>query len=261
MAGFIISGIHSVFEFINPQKFQQVFVGTVSESGQLIFIIFISLSLLFHFRKTNQQYRLQLLNFICLLTSLLALFCNLKRGPWMGVLIGLVIFFTSFNPLYLIILVPLFVLPFFIWETLQTRLFDSIEHFFIQGGRADLWELASNLVLNFPLGIGFNNSEILRNYSQIIPPEHKHFHNNYLNILIEAGWLSLFLFILFFFFLLKSAFQKSSNNVIALGLFSAISAFLIAGLVEYNFGDSEVLMMLFVSCGLLLSIERTDSLS
>jgi O-antigen ligase len=76
-----------------------------------------------------------------------------------------------------------------------------------------------------------------------------HLHNNILQIAAERGLLCLAAFLWFIFEvyadlgrMLKTAADKSRWNI--LSAIAAVTGFLIAGLFEYNFGDSEVLLLL-----------------
>jgi putative inorganic carbon (hco3(-)) transporter len=76
-----------------------------------------------------------------------------------------------------------------------------------------------------------------------------HLHNNILQIAAERGLLCLAAFLWFIFQvyadlgrMLKTAPAKSRWHI--LSAIAAVTGFLIAGLFEYNFGDSEVLLLL-----------------
>jgi O-antigen ligase len=77
-----------------------------------------------------------------------------------------------------------------------------------------------------------------------------HLHDNFLQILAERGMFALASFLLACLFiilqLLKSLRSRTGEwRVITIGVFFAFIGFLIAGLFEYNFGDSEIKFMLF----------------
>ena len=48
-------------------------------------------------------------------------------------------------------------------------------------------------------------------------------------------------------------------HALAVAIFASFVGFHVAGLVEYNFGDSEVLEIFFVNTRLGLALERTTS--
>jgi putative inorganic carbon (hco3(-)) transporter len=76
-----------------------------------------------------------------------------------------------------------------------------------------------------------------------------HLHNNILQIAAERGLLCLAAFLWFLVELYRSLLRqlkKSTDNTrwVTLGSLAALTGFVISGLTEYNFGDSEVLVLL-----------------
>lgn len=186
-----------------------------------------------------------------------ALLMNLKRGPWSGVVIGALILMFLYSrkvllPISLLLIsLLLFVTP------VRDRLQKSEQDFFIAGGRSVIWQIGEELALKYPLGIGYDNSGFLRNYSKEIPRTLKHFHNNLLNITVEAGWLGVAVFCWWIISILKAAFTLKGDRgdkVLAHSIGCAIVAWQIAGLVEYNFGDGEVVCVSYILIGLLLRL-------
>lgn len=191
---------------------------------------------------------------VCLPLLTCALLVNLKRGPWLGVLVGtsslLFVYARRLIPPLAIaaILLALSVTP------IRDRLLDSYEHFTIEGGRSTIWRIGAELVSEYPLGIGYNNSRILREFAPEIPPELTHFHNNLINITAETGWLGVMVITWLLVVVVKSCFRDRLTPLyVAIG--AAVISWQVAGLVEYNFGDSEVTILVWVLLGLLLQRE------
>ncbi|WKZ57905.1 MAG: O-antigen ligase family protein [Bdellovibrionota bacterium] len=177
-----------------------------------------------------------------------ALVVNLKRGPWVGAFLGSLLFLAVYRrrwvlPGMLVIALCLLL------EPIQQRLLASRSDFFIAGGRNEIWSIGRELALRFPLGIGFDNSAFLRTFSTEVPPELTHFHNNLLNILVETGWLGLAAFVVWIVAVLRFCFRKRATgqwSFLLTGIGCAVLAWQIAGGLEYNFGDSEVLYVVYV---------------
>jgi O-antigen ligase len=94
----------------------------------------------------------------------------------------------------------------------------------------------------------------LTEYSKSIPTELNHFHNNLIQVAVENGWLGLTIFCWWILSILKLALSAKGSwekILLARTFGCAIMAWQIAGLVEYNFGDSQVLFAVFVVMGLL----------
>jgi O-antigen ligase len=136
----------------------------------------------------------------------------------------------------------------------QQRLLDSYEHFTIAGGRSTIWRIGAELASEYPLGIGYHNSGILRQFAPEIPSELKHFHNNLINIAAETGWLGMAVFVWFIVSIVTLCFKdRSAPLYVAIGC--AIVSWQVAGLVEYNFGDSEITLVVWALLGLVLQRE------
>lgn len=204
------------------------------------------------------------------------LLANLKRGPLAGVFIGGSLLLLLHGRRLLVPLAGAVVLLVAVVTPVRERIEQSSEHFFISGGRSVIWEIGSELAARYPLGIGYDNSKVLRKFSSEIPHELRHFHNNLLNIVVEAGWIGLMLYLWWIATLLRIGFRgvvpavdasahseqsracASEQQGCRVGILmnSIAAAFLswqVAGLVEYNFGDSEVTLLAFFIAGLLLS--------
>lgn len=194
-----------------------------------------------------------------------ALLINLKRGPWAGVLVGslLLLSFNSRKLTALIVGLSLF-LSIGV-EPIRSRIQQAPLDFFIEGGRATIWNIAADLAARYPVGVGFNNSSHLLHYSSRIPKDNSHFHNNFLNILVETGALGLLVFLWWIYVLLRQALVKyrlavrsgdEVGSTMPLVLGAAILSWQIAGTVEYNFGDTEVFLVALVVITLLGKAEK-----
>jgi O-antigen ligase len=124
----------------------------------------------------------------------------------------------------------------------------------IEGGRSTIWRIGAELLSEYPLGIGYHNSGVLREFTPEIPSELKHFHNNLLNIATETGWLGVAIFLWLLFAAVTASFRNRREPLfVAFG--AALISWQVAGLVEYNFGDSEVTIMVWIILGMLLGRE------
>lgn len=248
-----IASIHSILEFSYPLNFQRLFIGTVSESGQITLSLFLALGLFASLvSKDKKNFKLILVSLLFTILILIGLLVNLKRGPWGGVLVGGLIFFIIMKRRFIIPFIACLLAPIFAFESFRDRVLNSIDHFFISGGRGDIWEIGYELVSKFPLGIGYGNSSFLRAYSTSVPAELQHFHSNFLNIVVEGGVLSLAIFLWFLFELFKQVALTKSRSYFVVSSICGVIAWQVAGLVEYNMGDSEVMLLAYLTIALLL---------
>lgn len=170
-----------------------------------------------------------------------ALILNLKRGPWAGVFLGACYLLWRFRRR---LILPIFLAGIGVVvgvSPIRDRVLESSENFFIKGGRNTIWETALDVSVRFPLGVGVGNASVLRDFSPDVQEGLSHFHSNPLNILAETGWVGLFLFGAFIVRCVREGLSKKDNFFAALSV-AAVICWQVAGLVEYNIGDTEVLL-------------------
>lgn len=251
LAGSALTAGYTLLGAAAPSLFPRLFLGQMTQSGQLLFAIGLILPRLL--RGGGQQRRLPL----ALLLYVLALIVNLKRGVWLGVLatVSAIAMLTSRR--LVLIAGAVIVVTITAVSPVRARIANSARDLFLPGNRHDIWLAAIDVVRRFPMGVGRKNGEILRDYPNI-PQHHKHAHNNLLQITLEDGFLGLALFLWWmvrFAVLSWGAYrriplQDAVLHPIAVAVFATFVGFHVAGLVEYNFGDSEVLEAFFLTMGL-----------
>jgi hypothetical protein len=207
---------------------------------------------------------------IILLSSILplmicTLLINLKRGPWLGIVAAiLLLMIINFRrlaiPLLIIPLLAIVMACVLLISPIRDRLSNSYDDFFDRGGRSDLWNIALEFIQEYPLGIGFDNSRYLKDFTTRVPPELKHFHNNLLNITSEVGWLGLILFLSWIILILLRGLKDERSNSLSVAVACAVIAWQLAGVVEYNFGDSEVLIVAYMVIATLLMKRSSETL-
>ncbi len=212
---------------------------------------------------------IELFNLVWVVAALLfaALLINLKRGPWFGVFFELLVigFLLSKRLLVWSIVIAAFLL--LTLSPARERIFNVQDHFNISGGRKVMWELGIELSQRFPLGLGLNNAKYMQELDDTIPYEHRHMHNNLLNILVETGWIGLGIFIWWMFLIFKMGFgiylySQTQNDklrtqlgLLALCLTAALVGWQVSGFVEYNFGDGEIRLIAFFFMGILFVVD------
>jgi putative inorganic carbon (hco3(-)) transporter len=120
-----------------------------------------------------------------------------------------------------------------------------------------MWASAVQMARDYPL-IGVGPGGVRREYPRYAAPEYRekprgHFHNTPLQILVERGvlglaaWLAIFVA---FFWRAQAVLralgpQAARERALVAGSVAAIAGFLVGGLTEYNFGDSEVVLLAY----------------
>jgi O-antigen ligase len=196
-----------------------------------------------------------------------ALALTLGRSAWIGASVAIALL-LALKDLRLTILLPLFVAVLFaVAPGTVTRRVMSI--FDVQEptnqDRLAMIEMGARMVNDHPLtGVGPNM--IPRVYAQYRPdyainPINPHLHNVPLQIAAERGLPALAVWLWFVCSLVVAQFRlfrRQRDKVPAAAALAAVSAMLAAGLFEYNFGDSEFLMLFLVLVTLPFAAARGD---
>jgi len=92
-----------------------------------------------------------------------------------------------------------------------------------------------------------------------------HFHNNLVQVAVQTGILGLTIFVFLMFNIVRSEWEGYRAvgdrflKCISLGNLAAFAGFFINGMFEYNFGDSEVIMLIWFTLGLSIACRRLSS--
>ena len=132
--------------------------------------------------------------------------------------------------------------------------------------RVAMLHIGERMVAARPLtGVGPNM--VQRQYAQYRGPDavkavNPHLHNNLLQIAAERGLLALALWLWFIVAVVRDLWQRFSSGrqrELAAAALAATGALLAAGFFEYNFGDSEVLMLFLIVVTLPASADRSTA--
>lgn len=201
----------------------------------------------------------------CMLAiQFLGLVVNFKRGSWACALIFVVLFILlQANWKYILIPVGLIAvlaaLP-----SIQERAMQIKEEFRTDhGGRITMWfKITPCLIETHPWGIGYGalTSEMMKDCAPEVEPFRDHLHSNVPQVLISTGWLGLAIYLVWMGWALIDAIarlrwsaragptERTLATIVLLMLLGLYSN----GLIEYNFGDSEIL----IAYALLMGIPR-----
>ncbi len=184
---------------------------------------------------------------------------SLTRNVWLVIAAGVGIFLVFFKPFYFLVLAPLLlILALLAPPAVRSRVL-SIVDLHDESNRDRIYMVYSGLKIagDYPwTGVGSNNiaKVIAGNESRYRHPQAKkinmHLHNNFIQILAERGIFALASFVLACFFIIWQLSRllptrSGEWRAITAGVLFAFVGFLVAGLFEYNFGDSEIKFILF----------------
>jgi O-antigen ligase len=133
--------------------------------------------------------------------------------------------------------------------------------------RVHMWRSGLAMARDHPL-TGVGPRQVGKIYPRYAAPEvtHKHrraLHSTPIQLLVERGvvglaaWAAIFAAFFAHAWPLarRLAADADPRHAIVTGAIAAVTGFLVAGLTEYNFGDSEVLMLVMLVMSLPLVIE------
>ncbi|MFB0563926.1 MAG: O-antigen ligase family protein, partial [Candidatus Lokiarchaeia archaeon] len=129
----------------------------------------------------------------------------------------------------------------------------------------EFWEGSLRILKDYPItGLGWEGFRLV--YPRYKPPEGRylvcHAHNNFIDVAVDSGLLGLGIFLWLLVTVYKVGFhifkelEDGYFKGIAWGFLGSFTAFLIAGLTQYNFGDSEVVMLFYFLLGMVMVIPR-----
>lgn len=192
-----------------------------------------------------------------------ALLLSETRGAWLGALaaIALIAFVKDRRlPLAMAVLLPLayWVLPRQFQLRVQSIYGTQDES---SAARLNMWSTGVQMIRAHPwLGVGPNQITALA-YQYGGNPRYQprfftHLHNDFLQLAAERGipGLAAWLWLLIRFFwdaagLVRKSVRQPFAHAVGWGVIGALTALLVAGLFEFNLGDSEVLMLLLLLMG------------
>jgi O-antigen ligase len=119
---------------------------------------------------------------------------------------------------------------------------------------------------------GWGDIDLRKYYITYITPideaEGGHLHNNFMMLLVTLGTIGIVatmaMFVKIFLFeveVVKSTSEHWLYGSIALGSFASYLGFHINGLFEWNFGDHEIAVLLWLTVGLTLAVKNLHTKS
>ena len=200
---------------------------------------------------------------------LVALSLTLTRGAWVGVAIGVAVLLLS-KDFRLLAVIPAVAVIGIVFAPQQmidrwNSIFDPTD--LTSRDRVAMLQAGVSMVKDYPLtGVGPNQIErAYPNYrvAEAVKPTNPHLHNVPMQIAAERGLPALAAWIWFVITLvagLSKLLRRSRHKGLAAAALGGVAAMLAAGLTEYNFGDSEFLMLLLVIVTLPFAANRDGGL-
>ena len=212
-------------------------------------------------RNVNRRERI--FGILAALVLVFGLLVSLTRGAWVGLIVGVVVLLIIQGRMRWLLLLPVIVICLYAGgpADFRQRLFNTVQFSgeASAGERIRMWQAGYKIIRLHPIfGVGVDM--IRWEYERfrvkgVMRPWTGHLHSNPIHLAAERGlpalaaWL--WIWIAFFCQGVKRLRRQLSEEgwtaraEMASAGIAAVAAFLTAGLFEYNFGDSEVVMMVY----------------
>jgi len=223
----------------------------------LVALCLLSGALLLGFEPIPRRW---LMGALCVLVF--GLVIHFKRGVWFSsvLVLGWVTIGSAKRRAAWVVLCIVLVLAFV--PQVRTRL-DLLKEAtsYRAGGRYVLWaRVAPQLLTRYPEGMGWKavTHQDLAQHARYLQPELDHLHNNVLQIALELGWVGLSVWLAWMGVALKTSYESYRTLArrgdplawVGLGCLAAFCGILLNGMVENNFGDTEIMMAICFVLGL-----------
>jgi putative inorganic carbon (HCO3(-)) transporter len=236
----------------------------MTTGGILMMVDLVAIALLLNLKRRRELAALGAV--VALVSTCLAV--TYTRSAWMGLLVGLLLMAILRHRKVLFLFLILAILIPFTPHGFKARAAsivdpkDPTNH-----ERVLMWQAGWRMLKDRPV-LGLGPIDMKEPYQRYKQPEAKeivgHLHNNFVQVAATMGALGLLAFLYWIFAMLKcqaNAYRKVPGNErfmkgVVLGILAAYTGFLVNGLFEWNFGDSEVIMLVWLFTGLALATER-----
>jgi len=218
----------------------------------------------FLFSAPRSRYRWFYLGSFLLIESALVL--SLTRSAWMGTLVaGLLLLFLKDWKLLLLAPILAAVAVALLSGDVERRILSLVRPDTSGWDRVYMLEAGSRIVKNHPL-LGVGPEMVSEVYPIYVEPDARrhdnpHLHNNLVQVAAERGLPALLAFLWFVGTSLYLAIRELGRTprrgaALAAGALAVLLSGVVAGLFEYNFGDSEVQMLFLFAMSIPPILER-----
>ena len=205
---------------------------------------------------------------------------HFKRGVWISLVAVVVLLVLRTRRWRLLLALAGCALLLLLLPQVRTRLIRLHEVREVRtGGRLVLWtETAPSLYAAYPMGMGWcavTQDDFSAHSSHVVQKKLNHLHNNFMQIRLELGWMGVLCWsgLIGMVLLLYARSgggwnagaceqQCAETRWMTLGGGGAFFGLLVNGMVEYNFGDTEILMLysfLIGCCSVLWFLKKGET--
>ena len=237
--------------------------GSMTQGQVLMMGVVATLALWLYSRPDDKGRRMLLL---LLVAEVLASLVNFKRGSWFCTLVlaGVLLAVRTGWKVWVGALVTLVIVA--CLPPVQARMGQLRGEFNVNGGgRLTMWcRIAPYLIEKYPMGVGYGSltNKHMREAYRRVEPNRNHLHANWAQVLVTTGWLGLGVYLAWMVRTLIDAIRAArlsragpaDERVAAVIVLLLLAGLLLNGFVEYNFGDTELMLVYAVLMGLAAAL-------
>ncbi len=199
------------------------------------------------------------------------LLINFKRGSWFCALILVAVIFLIRLRWKAWLMASVVILAFFLLPPVQSRMGQLSREFNSEGGgRLTMWfKIAPQLIRDNPMGVGYGclTNDRMKAVYRRVEPHRNHLHANWAQVLVETGWIGFLLYLAWMIrtlcdgatWIRTTRGQALEVHAAACMVVLLLAGLMLNGLVEYNFGDTEMMFVYAVMMGLAVAGARSRS--
>jgi O-antigen ligase len=209
--------------------------------------------------------RLRIASGLAALATVAALFYSFTRSSWVGAFVSVVVILAFLRRRLLVpfvaalvIFVVLLPAP---YRARVASIWDPSYRTNVQ--RLELLRGGAEIFKEHPV-IGVGTMDLAEVYREHMPAGavyvHGHMHNDFLQIAVEMGIVGLVAFVVLlvsFFWLMARNLRLDlapGERAFVVGSIAALAGFIVNGFFEWNFGDAEVITLLYIIIGANLAL-------
>jgi len=242
------------------------FDGPATFGNYILLVLPVVIGLSSYIRIRRKKRWLQLSGLIILT----AIIFSYGRAVWIGLIVGLIFMgILGSRRLLLSILAGIMICSILILalpsSEFAQRVAGTVKSKHPVGDRTEFWEGSLRILRDYPItGVGWEGFRKV--YPRYRPSEEEksvsNAHNNFVDVAVDSGLLGLGIFLWLLVTIYKVGFhifkelEDGYFKGFVWGFLGSLTAFLIAGLSQYNFGDSEVVMLFYFLLGMVMVIPR-----